>query len=331
MPICQARKGQNIFEGNRNMAKRKVVVALGGNAILSSDPSAQAQQEALIKTVEYLVQFVEQGDDLIVTHGNGPQVGNLLLQQLADQSTKNPAMPLDTCVAMTEGSIGYWLQNAFQNVLAQRKLKRQVATVVTQVIVSPTDPAFKHPSKPIGPFLSEDEAKKEMETTNATFVEDAGRGWRKVVPSPKPIAIQEHQVIASLVDQGVITIACGGGGVPVVDEDGLLKGVEAVIDKDFASQKLAELIEADLFIILTGVDNVYVHYNQPDQKRLEKVSIEELKDYIAAEEFAAGSMLPKVEAAIGFVENCLQKKAIITSLENIGNLLKNDAGTIVTK
>lgn len=313
------------------MAKRKVVVALGGNAILSSDPSAQAQQEALIKTVEYLVQFVEQGDDLIVTHGNGPQVGNLLLQQLADQSTKNPAMPLDTCVAMTEGSIGYWLQNAFQNVLAQRKLKRQVATVVTQVIVSPTDPAFKHPSKPIGPFLSEDEAKKEMETTNATFVEDAGRGWRKVVPSPKPIAIQEHQVIASLVDQGVITIACGGGGVPVVDEDGLLKGVEAVIDKDFASQKLAELIEADLFIILTGVDNVYVHYNQPDQKRLEKVSIEELKDYIAAEEFAAGSMLPKVEAAIGFVENCLQKKAIITSLENIGNLLKNDAGTIVTK
>lgn len=331
MSICQARKGQNIFEGNRNMAKRKVVVALGGNAILSSDPSAQAQQEALIKTVEYLVQFVEQGDDLIVTHGNGPQVGNLLLQQLADQSTKNPAMPLDTCVAMTEGSIGYWLQNAFQNVLAQRKLKRQVATVVTQVIVSPTDPAFKHPSKPIGPFLSEDEAKKEMETTNATFVEDAGRGWRKVVPSPKPIAIQEHQVIASLVDQGVITIACGGGGVPVVDEDGLLKGVEAVIDKDFASQKLAELIEADLFIILTGVDNVYVHYNQPDQKRLEKVSIEELKDYIAAEEFAAGSMLPKVEAAIGFVENCLQKKAIITSLENIGNLLKNDAGTIVTK
>lgn len=331
MPICQARKGQNIFEGNRNMAKRKVVVALGGNAILSSDPSAQAQQEALIKTVEYLVQFVEQGDDLIVTHGNGPQVGNLLLQQLADQSTKNPAMPLDTCVAMTEGSIGYWLQNAFQNVLAQRKLKRQVATVVTQVIVSPTDPAFKHPSKPIGPFLSEDEAKKEMKTTNATFVEDAGRGWRKVVPSPKPIAIQEHQVIASLVDQGVITIACGGGGVPVVDEDGLLKGVEAVIDKDFASQKLAELIEADLFIILTGVDNVYVHYNQPDQKRLEKVSIEELKDYIAAEEFAAGSMLPKVEAAIGFVENCPQNKAIITSLENIGNLLKNDAGTIVTK
>lgn len=313
------------------MAKRKVVVALGGNAILSSDPSAQAQQEALIKTVEYLVQFVEQGDDLIVTHGNGPQVGNLLLQQLADQSTKNPAMPLDTCVAMTEGSIGYWLQNAFQNVLAQRKLKRQVATVVTQVIVSPTDPAFKHPSKPIGPFLSEDEAKKEMKTTNATFVEDAGRGWRKVVPSPKPIAIQEHQVIASLVDQGVITIACGGGGVPVVDEDGLLKGVEAVIDKDFASQKLAELIEADLFIILTGVDNVYVHYNQPDQKRLEKVSIEELKDYIAAEEFAAGSMLPKVEAAIGFVENCPQNKAIITSLENIDNLLKNDAGTIVTK
>lgn len=313
------------------MTKRKVVVALGGNAILSSDPSAQAQQEALLKTVEYLVQFVEQGDDLIVTHGNGPQVGNLLLQQLADQSPKNPAMPLDTCVAMTEGSIGYWLQNAFQNVLAQRQLNRQVATVVTQVVVSPDDPAFKQPSKPIGPFLSEAEAKKEMETTKAVFVEDAGRGWRKVVPSPKPISIQEHEVIASLVDQGVITIACGGGGVPVIDENGLLKGVEAVIDKDFASQKLAELIDADLFIILTGVDNVYIRYNQPDQKKLEQVTIDELKGYIAAEEFAAGSMLPKVEAAIGFVESCPQNKAIITSLENIGNLLKNEAGTIVTK
>ncbi|ANZ99566.1 carbamate kinase [Carnobacterium divergens] len=311
------------------MTKRKVVVALGGNAILSTDASAKAQQEALHQTAEYLVQFIEKGDDLIVSHGNGPQVGNLLLQQAAANSEKNPAMPLDTCVAMTEGSIGYWMQNALNSALLKRHIDKDVVALVTQVIVDEKDPAFANPTKPIGPFLTEEEAKIEMQASGATFKEDAGRGWRKVVASPKPISIKEYRVVNHLVESGVLTISVGGGGIPVIEKDAELVGVEAVIDKDFASQKLAELVKADLLIILTGVDNVYVNYNQPDQKKLEEVTVTELKEYIADNQFAPGSMLPKVEAAISFVENYPQGKAIITSLENIGAVLEGDAGTIV--
>lgn len=311
------------------MTKRKVVVALGGNAILSTDASAKAQQEALHQTAEYLVQFIEKGDDLIVSHGNGPQVGNLLLQQAAANSEKNPAMPLDTCVAMTEGSIGYWMQNALNSALLKRHIDKDVVALVTQVIVDEKDPAFANPTKPIGPFLTEEEAKVEMQASGATFKEDAGRGWRKVVASPKPISIKEYRVVNHLVESGVLTISVGGGGIPVIEKDAELVGVEAVIDKDFASQKLAELVKADLLIILTGVDNVYVNYNQLDQKKLEEVTVTELKEYIADNQFAPGSMLPKVEAAISFVENYPQGKAIITSLENIGAVLEGDAGTIV--
>lgn len=311
------------------MTKRKVVVALGGNAILSTDASAKAQQEALHQTAEYLVQFIEKGDDLIVSHGNGPQVGNLLLQQAAANSEKNPAMPLDTCVAMTEGSIGYWMQNALNSALLKRHIDKDVVALVTQVIVDEKDPAFANPTKPIGPFLTEEEAKVEMQASGATFKEDAGRGWRKVVASPKPISIKEYRVVNHLVESGVLTISVGGGGIPVIEKEAKLVGVEAVIDKDFASQKLAELVKADLLIILTGVDNVYVNYNQPDQKKLEEVTVTELKEYIADNQFAPGSMLPKVEAAISFVENYPQGKAIITSLENIGAVLEGDAGTIV--
>lgn len=311
------------------MTKRKVVVALGGNAILSTDASAKAQQEALHQTAEYLVQFIEKGDDLIVSHGNGPQVGNLLLQQAAANSEKNPAMPLDTCVAMTEGSIGYWMQNALNSALLKRHIDKDVVALVTQVIVDEKDPAFANPTKPIGPFLTEEEAKVEMQASGATFKEDAGRGWRKVVASPKPISIKEYRVVNHLVESGVLTISVGGGGIPVIEKEAKLVGVEAVIDKDFASQKLAELVKADLLIILTGVDNVYVNYNQPDQKKLEEVTVTELKEYIADNQFAPGSMLPKVEAAISFVENYPQGKAIITSLENIGAVLEGDAGTVV--
>ncbi|WP_413524135.1 carbamate kinase [Carnobacterium divergens] len=311
------------------MTKRKVVVALGGNAILSTDASAKAQQEALHQTAEYLVQFIEKGDDLIVSHGNGPQVGNLLLQQAAANSEKNPAMPLDTCVAMTEGSIGYWMQNALNSALLKRHIDKDVVALVTQVIVDEKDPAFANPTKPIGPFLTEEEAKVEMQASGATFKEDAGRGWRKVVASPKPISIKEYRVVNHLVESGVLTISVGGGGIPVIEKEAELVGVEAVIDKDFASQKLAELVKADLLIILTGVDNVYVNYNQPDQKKLEEVTVTELKEYIAENQFAPGSMLPKVEAAISFVENYPQGKAIITSLENIGAVLEGDAGTVV--
>lgn len=312
------------------MANRKVVVALGGNAILSTDASAKAQQEALMETAKYLVKFIEQGDELIISHGNGPQVGNLLIQQQAADSEKTPAMPLDTCVAMTEGSIGYWLQNAMGEVLKEKGIDKDVVSLVTQVIVDENDPSFKNPSKPVGPFYTEEEANEQMKAdSTVTFKEDAGRGWRKVVASPKPISIKEARVIETLVEQGVITVSVGGGGIPVVETATGLEGREAVIDKDFASEKLAEIIDADLLIVLTGVDNVYVNYQKPDQKKLETVSVSEMKQYIYENQFAPGSMLPKVEAAIAFVEAKPKAKAIITSLENIENLLASEEGTII--
>ncbi len=312
------------------MANRKVVVALGGNAILSTDASAKAQQEALMETAKYLVKFIEQGDELIISHGNGPQVGNLLIQQQAADSEKTPAMPLDTCVAMTEGSIGYWLQNAMGEVLKEKGIDKDVVSLVTQVIVDENDPSFKNPSKPVGPFYTEEEANEQMKAdSTVTFKEDAGRGWRKVVASPKPISIKEARVIETLVEQGVITVSVGGGGIPVVETATGLEGREAVIDKDFASEKLAEIIDADLLIVLTGVDNVYVNYQKPDQKKLETVSVSEMKQYIDENQFVPGSMLPKVEAAIAFVEAKPKAKAIITSLENIENLLASEEGTII--
>ncbi|EAD7054997.1 carbamate kinase [Listeria monocytogenes] len=308
---------------------QKIVVALGGNAILSSDASAEAQQSALEKTAEYLVQFIENGDDLIISHGNGPQVGNLMLQQHAGASEKNPAMPLDTCVAMTQGSIGYWMQNALDKAFLKHGLDKVAVSLITQVVVDKDDPAFKKPTKPIGPFLTKEEAEKEMAETGAIFLEDAGRGYRKVVPSPRPLSIKEHQIIKQLVDSGVVTISAGGGGVSVVENGLDLSGVETVIDKDFASEKLAELISADLLVILTGVENVYINYNQPNQKKLERVTVSELEKYIDEKQFAAGSMLPKIEAATAFVKERPNVKAIITSLENIGAMLEHGAGTVI--
>ncbi|EAC6871704.1 carbamate kinase [Listeria monocytogenes] len=308
---------------------QKIVVALGGNAILSSDASAEAQQSALEKTAEYLVQFIENGDDLIISHGNGPQVGNLMLQQHAGASEKNPAMPLDTCVAMTQGSIGYWMQNALDKAFLKHGLDKVAVSLITQVVVDKDDPAFEKPTKPIGPFLTKEEAEKEMAETGAIFLEDAGRGYRKVVPSPRPLSIKEHEIIKQLVDSGVVTISAGGGGVSVVENGLDLSGVETVIDKDFASEKLAELIGADLLVILTGVENVYINYNQPNQKKLERVTVSELEKYIDEKQFAAGSMLPKIEAATAFVKERPNAKAIITSLENIGAMLEHGAGTVI--
>ncbi|MCB5158116.1 carbamate kinase [Streptococcus mutans] len=314
------------------MAKRKIVIALGGNAILSRDASAKAQQAALAQTAKYLVQFIKNGDDLVITHGNGPQVGNLLLQQTAADSYDNPALPLDTLVAMTEGSISYWLQNALINELRKQSIDKEVVSMVTEVLVSAEDPAFDHPSKPIGPFLSEEEAYLQEKMTGATYKVDAGRGWRKVVASPKPIAIQEIATIKSLLNTGAVVITAGGGGIPVIEDPKTkeLMGVEAVIDKDFASQLLAEKIKADLFIILTGADHVYIHYGQPNQEKLEKVTASQLKAWKDQQQFAAGSMLPKVEAAIAFVEAHPSGKAIITSLENIANVISEGSGTQIT-
>lgn len=310
--------------------KKKIVVALGGNAILSTEASAEAQERALAETAEKLAVLVEQGNELIISHGNGPQVGNLLLQQAAADSEKNPAMPLDTCVAMTQGSIGYWMQKAMRQALKDRGIAKDVATVLTEVVVDVNDPAFENPTKPVGPFFTEEEVRSL--SSEAVYKEDSGRGWRKVVPSPKPVNITEAPIVEQLIKQGVITISTGGGGIPVVEKDGKVVGVEAVIDKDFASEKLAELVDADLFIILTGVDNVYINYNKPDQKKLEVVSTDELKHYISEDQFAPGSMLPKVEAAILFAEQSQKGgETVITSLENLSNVINENGGTRVVK
>uniref|UniRef100_UPI00403FABC8 carbamate kinase n=1 Tax=Lentilactobacillus hilgardii TaxID=1588 RepID=UPI00403FABC8 len=310
---------------------RKIVVALGGNAILSKDASAAAQQQALMDTAKHLVKFIENGDQLIISHGNGPQVGNLLLQQAAGSTEENPAMPLDTAVAMTQGSIGYWMQNAMNQVLKEKGLNKTVATVVTQVEVSADDPAFTNPTKPIGPFMSKDEADlAKKENPDFTFVEDAGRGYRRVVPSPKPIGVVETNAVNTLVDAGIVPISVGGGGIPVVADGNQLLGREAVIDKDFASEKLAELVGADALIILTAVPNIYVNFNKPNQKKLEHVSVNDLETYIGEKQFAPGSMLPKVQAAIDFVK-ATGNEAVVTALDNIEGFVNEGSGTVITK
>ncbi|GEM03147.1 carbamate kinase [Halolactibacillus miurensis] len=308
---------------------KKIIVALGGNAILSDDPTAGAQIEAIRQTCDRLADLVEHHNQLIISHGNGPQVGNLLLQQQLADSEKNPALPLDTCVAMTEGSIGYWMQNEMSSILKKRNIDKSVVSLVTRVEVDKDDPAFTHPTKPIGPFLTEVEV-AEAKEDGAKYIEDSGRGYRKVVPSPKPVGIVEFDTVKQLVENDVITISCGGGGIPVLKTEDGYTGVEAVIDKDFASEKLAEQVNADLFIILTGVDNVYINFNKPNQKKLEEVSVEELKQYIGEGQFEPGSMLPKIEAAVKFVETSDHGKAIITSLSNLDNIHQG-AGTVVVK
>lgn len=309
---------------------KRIVVALGGNAILTDDPSAQGQIDALRYTSKRLIELIKQGHQLIISHGNGPQVGNLLLQQAAADSDKNPAMPLDTLVAMTQGSIGYWLQNMMNEALAEGGLDKQVASIVTQVVVDENDSAFENLTKPVGPFLTEEEAQAATEATGDTYVEDAGRGYRKVVASPKPVSIVEYPVIKAMIEQDFVTISAGGGGIPVKKVEFGYQGVEAVIDKDFASAKLAELVEADLLVILTGVDNVFVNYNKPNQEKLENVTVAQLNNWIAEKQFAPGSMLPKVEAAISFVENNPKGKAVITSLENIEAVMGEGSATVVS-
>lgn len=311
---------------------RRIVVALGGNAILTDDPTAQAQQEALEVTARQLIPLIKNNDvEIVVTHGNGPQVGNLLLQQLRSDSAKNPAMPLDTAVAMTQGQIGYWMTQAFTKALIKEGLERiPVASVVTRVVVDSHDPAFENPTKPIGPFYDEVQMNKMLEQyPDWKFVEDSGRGYRRVVASPKPERIVEAEAIKPLLDAAVLTTVSGGGGIPVVaNEDGTYTGVEAVIDKDFSAAKLAELVDGDELVILTGVDNVFVNYNTPDQKKLEKVTLSEISAYLEDGQFAAGSMKPKVEAAMAFVERT-GRAATITSLENLEDFLANGSGTTI--
>ncbi len=310
---------------------KRVVVALGGNAILTKDPTAEGQIQALRETSEKLVDLIRHDYEIIITHGNGPQVGNLLLQQEAAHSKSNPAMPVDTAVAMTQGSIGYWLQNTLDEAICKSGMEKSVATILTQVVVAEDDPAFRNPTKPIGPFFSKEQAEKRAEESGDTYMEDAGRGYRKVVPSPKPVSVIEADTIRTLVENGVITISAGGGGIPVVKRGTKYVGVEAVIDKDFAAAKLAEIVKADYLVILTGVENAYINFNKPDQKKLEHVTVAEMKQYIAEKQFAAGSMLPKIQAAISFVESVEDGKAFITSLDNVNAIAGSGSATVITK
>ncbi|MCT0948805.1 carbamate kinase [Weissella confusa] len=310
---------------------KRIVVALGGNAILTDDPSAEAQQTALQQTAKYLVNFLEMGDvQLVLTHGNGPQVGNLVLQQLDGSSAKNPAMPLDTVGAMTQGEIGLWLADALNEEIISRGLDQKVATVLTRTVVDANDAAFEQPTKPIGPFYTAEEAKTVRdEHPDWTIVEDAGRGYRRVVPSPKPISIMEADAIRTLAQEGVTLIAAGGGGVPVVRKDNDITGVEAVIDKDFTAAKLAELVDADELVILTAVQYVTKDFKKPTQEDIKQATVVEMQPLVDEGQFPAGSMKPKVEAAMSFV-TATGRNAVITSLDNIAAYLENGDGTVIT-
>ncbi len=309
--------------------KDKIVVALGGNA-LGNSPSEQLE---LVKgTAKPIVDLIQEGHEVILAHGNGPQVGmiNLAMDTASQHSDKIPEMPFPECGSMSQGYIGYHLQNAIREELLNRNMNVPVATVVTQVIVDEADPAFKKPTKPIGAFYTKDEADHLTTHKGFTMVEDAGRGYRRVVPSPMPIDVAEKETVKTLVDNGHVVITVGGGGIPVVAHGNKLTGVAAVIDKDFASAKMAELLDADYLIILTAVEKVAINYGKPEEKWLSHLSIAEAHQYIAEGHFAPGSMLPKVQAAIKFAESKPGRKALITSLEKAREGIDGKTGTIIT-
>ena len=310
---------------------KKIVIALGGNALQEAGKpaTAEAQLEVVEKTAEYIADIIEAGYKVVVAHGNGPQVGRIVLQnEYAVPVT--PAMPFDVCGAKSQGYIGYHIQQGLTKVLRSRGNKAEVATVVTQVLVDQNDPKFLNPSKPIGPFYTEEEAKAIAAEKGYVMKEDAGRGWRRVVASPVPVAIEELNAVKCLVDNGFITVTVGGGGIPVIrNEQGMLEGTAAVIDKDLASEKLAEDLDADALVILTAVEKVSINFKKPDQKDLENLSVAEAKQYIAEGHFAPGSMLPKIEAAVKFVESKPGRVSIITSLDKAVEALEGKAGTTV--
>ena len=312
---------------------KKLVIALGGNALQEAGKpaTAQAQLEVGEKTSEYIADIAERGYEVIVAHGNGPQVGRIVIQnEVASAST--PAMPFDVCGAMSQGMIGYHIQQGLSKVLRHRGINKNVVTIVTQVVVDKDDPKFKAPPKPIGPFYTEEEAKAIAAEKGYTMKEDAGRGWRRVVASPLPVEIVELDAVKTLNYAGFVVVTVGGGGIPVVrNEAGDLEGVAAVIDKDLASEKLARDMDADALVILTAVEKVSINFKKPDQKDLDRMSAAEAKQYIKEGHFAPGSMLPKIEAALNFVESKPGRIAIITSLDKAVDAIEGRAGTTITE
>lgn len=310
--------------------QRTIVVALGGNALQrQGEASSQAQQRVADETIAQLLPLIQAGHRVAIVHGNGPQVGNIVLHEEAINTEAVPSLPLEDSGAMSQGLIGFWLQQAIHDALATRGVHdKYAASIVTQTVVDQADPAFQNPTKPIGPFYSEEEAKKVQAERGYTVREDSGRGWRRVVPSPKPQEIVEAPVIKALVDAGVLVVSTGGGGIPVLrDASGQLSGVAAVIDKDFGAAKLADTLGADTLLILTSVDAAKINFGQPTEQSLGEVSAEELQQHIDAGQFAAGSMLPKTQAALSFVTGASGRTAIITSLEKTADAINGVAGT----
>ena len=309
----------------------KIVIALGGNALQSknSKPTSEGQLQVVRHTCGRLAEISAQGYEMSIVHGNGPQVGRILLAFEAAKDV-TPAMPFDVCGAMSQGYIGYHIQQALKYALSVRNKHCPVVTVATQLVVDKDDKAFENPTKPIGPFYTEEEAKQLIQEKGYVMKEDAGRGWRRVVASPTPRKIVEIDAIKNLW-KSTIVVSCGGVGIPVVENpDGTLEGVAAVIDKDFAAELLAEQVDADIMMILTEVEKVAVNWGRPDQRNLDKMSLKEAARYVEEGQFAPGSMLPKVEACMKFVRQNPQKKAIITSLDKALEALEGKTGTVIT-
>lgn len=310
---------------------KRIVIALGGNALGKNLPE---QMKAVKITARAMTDLIEDGNEVVICHGNGPQVG-MIQNAMAELTRSDPEKyipcPLSVCVAMSQGYIGYDLQNAMREEMLDRGIRKGAATVLTQVEVDPEDPAFLNPTKPIGAFMSEEEAHQLERERDYRVMEDAGRGWRRVVASPEPRAIVEIDTIRSLVETDHIVVACGGGGIPVFRTEGNhLKGAAAVIDKDFAAAVLAKQLDADMLIILTAVEKVAIHYGKPDQQDLDVLNAEQAREYIRAGEFAPGSMLPKVEAALAFAESGPGRTALITLLEKARDGIEGKTGTLIT-
>ena len=307
---------------------KRVVVALGGNALGNN---LTEQMTAVKQTSKAIADLIEAGYEVILSHGNGPQVGmiQLAMEEFSFNNPQYPVVPLSMCVAMSQSYIGYDLENALQEELRQRNISKAVTTIVTQVVVDENDPAFKKPTKPIGRFMTKEEAEQLVKEKNIQVMEDAGRGYRQVVASPKPKNIVELLTIQTLVDAGQTVIAGGGGGVPVIQAGNRLKGVNAVIDKDFCSERLAEQVDADLLVILTAVEKVCINFGKENQEALGNISTEKMKQYAQEGQFAPGSMLPKVEAAIKFAESKPGRKTLITLLEKAKEGLSGKTGTLI--
>lgn len=310
------------------MEKKKIVVALGGNALGSN---LVEQMTSVTDAVKPIADLVEAGYEVVVTHGNGPQVGviqDAMTLLSRENPEKHPHFPLSVCTAMSQGYIGYDITNKLREELLDRGIKKGVSCVLTQVQVDPDDPAFRNPTKPIGPFLTKEEAEAKAALRNHVFIEDSGRGYRRVVASPEPISIIEIDTIRTLADAGYVVIAAGGGGIPVFKaENNHLKGSPAVIDKDRASELLAEQLDADFLIILTAVEKAAINFNKPEQKWLDDLTPEEARKYIAEGQFAPGSMLPKIEAAVKFAESKPGRTALITLLEKAEDGINGKTGT----